>query len=199
MECVLCDVAVPANAARMSEATQILNRAQHGDPNAAGELLSLVYGELRKLATARLGQEHNQTLQATELVHEAWLKLAGSNQDWSGRSHFFAAAAESMRRILIERARRRRRVRHGGGLQRVNLDDVELATTTDDETLLRLDAALAELEVEDPEKTRLIKLRYFVGLTIPDAARALGISPATAKRHWAYGRAWLYCQLTSKD
>ena len=184
----------------MGDVTVILDAIRQGEVEAADKLIPLVYEELRRLAAARLShQAPGQTIQATELVHEAWLKLAGSNQDWSGRGHFFAAAAESMRRILIERARRRRRVRHGGGLQRVNLDDVELATTTDDETLLRLDAALAELEVEDPEKARLIKLRYFVGLTIPDAAHALGISPATAKRHWAYGRAWLYCQMTSQD
>jgi RNA polymerase sigma factor (TIGR02999 family) len=181
----------------VSNVTRILDRAQQGDPNAAAELLPLVYDELRKLAAQKMAHEAaGQTLQPTALVHEAWLRLAGSQQQWSGRGHFFAAAAEAMRRILIDRARKRNRERHGASLQRVNLDSVDLAATSDDETLLALDDALTKLAAEAPEKAELIKLRYFTGLSIAEAARALGISDATAKRHWAYARAWLYCELT---
>jgi len=181
----------------MSDVTRILDAIQQGDPKAAEDLLPLVYEELRKLATARLAEEAaGQTLQPTALVHEAWLKLGGSNHDWNSRGHFFAAAAEAMRRILIDRARKRSRLRHGGGLQRINLDSVDLAATTDDDTLLRLDEALAKLAAEAPDKAELVKLRYFSGLSIPDAALALDISEATAKRHWTYARAWLYCELT---
>lgn len=130
-------------------------------------------------------------------MHEVWLKLIGSNhQHWNSRGHFFGAAAEAMRRILIDRARRKNRVRHGGGLERIDLDRVDLAVTTDDDTLLRLDEALTRLASEDPEKAALVKLRYFAGVSIPEAAAALGISPATAKRHWAFTRAWLHCELT---
>ena len=184
----------------MSPVTHILESIEGGDPKASEELLPLVYNELRKLAAARLAHEApGQTLQPTALVHEAWLKLGGSDHDWNGRGHFFAAAAEAMRRILIDRARKRHRQRHGGGMQRVNLDSVDLAATTDDDTLLQLDEALAKFAAEDPEKAELVKLRYFSGLTIPDAALALGISEATAKRHWAYARAWLYCELTQAN
>lgn len=184
----------------MSEITRIIDSLERGDPKAAEQLLPLVYEELRKLAAVRLADEAvGQTLQPTALVHEVWLKLGGSSQDWNSRGHFFAAAAEAMRRILIDRARKRNRMRHGGGLERINLDSVELAATTDDETLLRLDEALAKLAVEEPEKAALVKLRYFSGLNIPDAAQALGISESTAKRHWSYARAWLYCKLTGAD
>ena len=181
----------------MSDFTQILERAQSGDPRASEELLPLVYEELRTLAAQKLAHERpGQTLQPTALVHDAWLKLAGPNQSWNSRGHFFAAAAEAMRRILIDRARKRGRQRHGAGLERVNLDSVEVAITTDDDTLLRLDEALVKFAVEEPDKAGLVKLRFFSGLNIPDAALALGISEATAKRHWAYARAWLYCELT---
>ena len=181
----------------MSPVTRILESIEGGDLKASEELLPLVYDELRKLAAARLAHEQpGQTLQPTALVHEAWLKLGGADHDWNSRGHFFAAAAEAMRRILIDRARKRSRERHGGGMQRINLDSVDLAATTDDDTLLRLDEALAKLGTEEPAKAELVKLRYFSGLNIPDAARALGISEATAKRHWAYARAWLYCELT---
>jgi RNA polymerase sigma factor (TIGR02999 family) len=184
----------------VSDVTRILDRAQQGDARAAEELLPLVYEELRKLAAAKMAHEApGQTLQPTALVHEAWLRLAGSDQNWSNRGHFFAAAAEAMRRILVDRARRRRRVRHGAGLERVNLDSVELAVNTEDETLLRLDEALAKLAVEAPDKAELVRLRYFAGLRIADAAQALGISEATAKRHWAYARAWLICELTQAE
>ncbi|MEW6158185.1 MAG: sigma-70 family RNA polymerase sigma factor [Verrucomicrobiota bacterium] len=181
----------------MTEFTQILEQAQRGDPEAAEVLLPLVYEELRRLAAAKMARESaGQTLQPTALVHEAWLRLAGSNQVWNHRGHFFAAAAEAMRRILIDRARKRNRERHGGQLQRVNLETVELAATTDDDTLLALNNALEQLALEAPEKAELIKLRFFVGLSIADAAEALGISVATAKRQWAYARAWLYCELS---
>ena len=181
----------------MNEVTRILESIAGGDPKASEELLPLVYEELRKLAAVRLAHEAaGQTLQPTALVHEAWLKLGGSNHDWNSRGHFFAAAAEAMRRILIDRARKRNRQRHGAGLERINLDSVDLAATTDDDTLLRLDEALTKLAEEEPDKAELVKLRFFSGLNIPDAARALGISEATAKRRWTYGRAWLYCELT---
>lgn len=182
----------------MPDATRLLQAVELGDPRAAEMLLPLVYGELRQLAAAKMAHEApGQTLQPTALVHEAWLKLTGANhQNWNGRGHFFAAAAEAMRRILIDRARRKNRVRHGAGLERLDLDSVDLAATTDDDTLLRLDEALTRLASEDPEKAALVKLRFFAGLSIPDAAASLGISPATAKRHWAFTRAWLYCQLS---
>lgn len=183
-----------------SDVTQLLNAIESGDARAAEELLPLVYEELRKLAAAQMAHEPAQTLQATALVHDAWLKLGGAGHDWHSRGHFFAAAAEAMRRILVDRARRRNRQRHGAGLERVDLDSVDLAaTTTDDDTLLRLDAALTRFATEEPDKAELVKLRYFSRLSIPDAARALGISEATAKRHWTYARAWLYSELTPAD
>ncbi len=181
----------------MSEVTQILQAIGSGDDDAADKLLPLVYEELRKLAAARMAREQaGQTLQPTALVHEAWLKLTGAqNQEWNGRGHFFGAAAEAMRRILIDRARKRNRQRHGAGLKRVDLDAVELATETDDDTLLALNDALEKFAQESPDKARLVRLRYFAGLGLAGAAEAMGISPATAKRHWAYARAWLLCEL----
>ncbi len=181
----------------MSDLTDLLQTIPQRDPKAAAELLPLVYEELRRLAAHKMASEApGQTLQPTALVHEAWLKIAGSDQKWNHRGHFFAAAAEAMRRILIDRARKRMRERHGGQFERVNLDSVDLAASTDDETLLCLNEALEKLAVEAPDKAELIKLRYFAGLSIADAARSLGISDATAKRHWAYARAWLYCEMT---
>jgi len=181
----------------MSDVTRILERAQQGDPKAADELLPLVYDELRKLAAYKMSNEAaGQTLQPTALVHEAWLKLVGSTeQQWRNRKHFFGAAAEAMRRILIDRARKRHRSRHGHGLQRIDLNQVDIAAETDDETLVAVDEALSRLAVESPERAELVKLRYFVGLSIPDAAEALGISESTAKRQWNYVRAWLYREL----
>ena len=181
----------------MSDVTRILSAAQAGDPKAAEELLPLVYNELRRLAANKLANEApGQTLQATALVHEAWLRLAGDgDSQWQNRSHFLAAAAEAMRHILIDRARRKNRVRHGQGLQRVNLDHVDLASATEDDTLLRVDEALTKFAAEEPVKAQLVKLRYFVGLSIPEAAAAMGISESTAKRAWAYARAWLYDEL----
>lgn len=182
--------------ADMPDVTELLAAIARNEPRAAEDLLTVVYEELRKLAAQKMSREAaDQTLQPTALVHEAWLKLAGSNQQWNSRGHFFAAAAEAMRRILIDRARKRKRERHGAGLERVNLDSVDLAATTDDETLLRLDDALQKLAGEAPEKSELIKLRFFAGLSIAEAARALDIPDATAKRHRAYARAWLLCEL----
>lgn len=180
-----------------ADVTQLLNAIDSGDSSAAEELLPLVYEALRKLAAARLANEaEGQTLQPTALVHEAWIKLSGSNhQQWNGRGHFFAAAAEAMRRILIDRARKRNRVRHGAGLEQVNLDSVDIAADTDDETLLRLNEALEKLAGESPGKAELVKLRFFAGLGLAEAAAAQGISLATAKRHWAYARGWLLCEL----
>jgi RNA polymerase sigma factor (TIGR02999 family) len=182
----------------MSEVTQILDRARLGDPKASDELLPLVYEELRMLAARKMAHEAaGQTLQPTALVHEAWIKLVKPGPGaWSGRGHFFCAAAEAMRRILIDRARMRKRQRHGHGLQRIDLDRVDIAATADDDTVLLISDALHKLAIEAPEKAKLIKLRYFAGLSIADAATALGISPATAKRHWAFARAWLFAELS---
>jgi RNA polymerase sigma factor (TIGR02999 family) len=180
----------------MNDVTQVLDAIARGDPHAADRLLPLVYDELRRLAAQRLAHEApGQTLQATALVHEAYLRLVGGGdpaKPWNGRGHFFAAAAEAMRRILVENARRRRSLKRGGGLVRQNLDDLQLAAPQPAEDLLALDDALDRLAVVDPVKAELVKLRYFAGMTIEEAADALGISSATAKRSWAYARAWLY-------
>ena len=179
----------------MNDVTRILSAIEHGDPRAADRLLPLVYDELRKLAARRLAHEKpGQTLQATALVHDAYLRLVEPDEarGWDGRGHFFAAAAEAMRRILVDNARRKRAAKHGGGLRRRDLDDVEIAAGAPAEDLMALDEALTRLAAEDPAKAELVKLRYFAGLSIEEAARALGISPATAKRRWAYARAWLF-------
>lgn len=167
----------------------------------ASELLPLVYEELRRLAANKLAaQAPGQTLQTTALVHEAWLRLAGTHDSqWQNRSHFLAAATEAMRHILIDNARRKNRVRHGKGLTRVNLEDVDFAVAADDETLLRVDEALTKFAVGEPVKAELVKLRFFAGLSIPEAAEALGMSESTAKRAWAFARAWLYHELTQED
>jgi RNA polymerase sigma factor (TIGR02999 family) len=184
-----------SNKPSMSDVTQILERVEKGDGKAAEELLPLVYEELRKLAVHKMaGQAAGHTLQPTALVHEAWLRLAGTEEPgrFAGRAHFFAAAAEAMRHILIDSARRKRAVRHGGGLERVDLQEVEICSHADEDELLAVDEALDKLAVEDPKKAELAKLRYFVGLTFEEAAEVLGISVATAKRYWAYARAFLY-------
>jgi RNA polymerase sigma factor (TIGR02999 family) len=185
----------------MSDVTRILDALQNGDPKAAEQLLPLVYDELRRLAAHKMASEApGHTLQATALVHEAWLHLThNASREWNSRGHFYAAAAEAMRHILIDNARRKQRVRHGGGLLRVQLDQVELASATDEETLLRVDEALSKFAAEDPAKAHLVKLRYFAGLSIPEAAAALGMSESTAKRAWAYARAWLYDELNRGD
>jgi RNA polymerase sigma factor (TIGR02999 family) len=183
----------------VSELTVILQRLEQGDPRAAHELLPLVYEELRKLAAQKLARESpGQTLQATALVHEAWLRLGGDEQpEWQNRAHFFAAAAEAMRRILIDSARRKQTLRHGGGAQRVNLEALELAANMDDEQLLALNEALNQFAIHDARKAELVKLRFFVGLTNKQAARVLGVSEPTAKRDWAYARAWLFREMNS--
>jgi RNA polymerase sigma factor (TIGR02999 family) len=166
----------------------------------SSDLLPLVYEELRRLAANKLAaQAPGQTLQTTALVHEAWLRLAGNHdRQWQDRTHFLAAAAEAMRHILIDNARRKNRVRHGKGLTRVNLEDVDFAVASDDETLLRVDEALTKFAVQEPIKAELVKLRFFAGLSIPEAAEALGMSESTAKRAWAFARAWLYHELTQE-
>ena len=159
--------------------------------------LPLVYEELRKLARLKMSREHpGQTLQATALVHEAWLRLGGDQQQpWQNRAHFFAAAAEAMRRILLDRARRRKTLRRGGDAQKVDLDSIELAASASDDQLLAVDAALARLVEHDPAKAELVKLRFYAGLTIEEAAQTLGLSAMTVKRQWSYARAWLYREM----
>ena len=183
----------------VTELTVILQRLEQGDPHAANELLPLVYEELRRLAAQKMARESpGQTLQATALAHEAWLRLGGDEQpEWQNRAHFFAAAAEAMRRILIDNARRKQTLRHGGGEQRVNLAALELAVNLDDEQLLALSEALEQLAAHDARKAELVKLRFFAGLTIEQAARVLGVSGPTAKRDWTYARAWLFREMNS--
>ena len=183
----------------MNDVTRILAAIERGEPEAAEALLPLVYEELRKLAAHRLAQEEpGQTLQATALVHEAYLRLVGEGgrSGWNGRGHFFGAAAEAMRRILVESARRRGRVCHGGGRRPVSLDRLDLAGEEASQAILDLDEALDKLAVEEPSVAELVKLRYFAGLTAAQAAEALGISVRTANRDWAYAKAWLFQQLS---
>lgn len=184
----------------MSDVTRLLDAAASGDPAAAADLLPLVYDELRKIAAARLaGEKPGQTLQATALVHEAYLRLVGDGQPraWNDRFHFLAAAAEAMRRILVDQARRKLRTKHGGDRDRVDLDEMTVPARDDRAAdLLALDEVLTAFGREEPEKAELVKLRYFAGLTLDEAAACLGISPATAKRHWALARAWLFAALT---
>ena len=182
----------------MSDVTDPPRADPPGDPDTAAELLPLVYDDLRRLAAHRLAHEApGQTLQPTALVHEAYLRLLGSGADthWAGRAHFFAAAAEAMRRILVENARRKRRVRHGGEKTRLPLDEAQLAGEAADDRLLAVDEALSRLAGEEEKVAEVVKLRYFVGLTIEQTAAALGISVRTANRHWSYARAWLFQQL----
>jgi RNA polymerase sigma factor (TIGR02999 family) len=186
----------------MSDVTRILERIEQGDGVAAEQLLPLVYNELRDLAAIRMGQENpGQTLQATALVHEAYLRLVDSEkvQHWNSRGHFFAAAAEAMRRILIEQARRKVSQKQGGGRRRRHLSDDDLADIPLNEELLDLDEALSKLSSADPQAAELVKLRVFAGMTIEEAADALGISPRTVKRNWAYARAWLGRALAAYD
>jgi RNA polymerase sigma factor (TIGR02999 family) len=186
----------------MSDVTQILFAIEQGDPQGAAQLLPLVYDELRRLAAQRLAQEQpGQTLQATALVHEAYLRLVDVKkvQRWDSRGHFFAAAAEAMRRILVESARRRHSAKHGGQLQRLDLDTVQSLAESPTDDLLALDEALDQLAAEDPVKAELVKLRCFAGLPHQEAAEALGISRATADRYWAYAKSWLYCKLHAAD
>jgi RNA polymerase sigma factor (TIGR02999 family) len=182
----------------LNDVTQILSRIESGDPTASEQLLPLVYDELRRLAAQRLAQEKaGQTLQATALVHEAYLRLVGNNGDarWDNRGHFFAAAAEAMRRILVESARRKARVRHGGEMQKVELDDFPIVTNVPDADLLDVHDALDRLAETDSQAAELVKLHYFLGLSMDEAAQILGISPRTAYRNWSFARAWLYQHL----
>jgi RNA polymerase sigma factor (TIGR02999 family) len=182
----------------MNDVTRILSAIEQGDPRASEQLLPLVYRELRRLAKQRLAREGpGQTLQATALVHEAYLRLVDGRetQRWDSRGHFFAAAAEAMRRILVENARRKRTEKHGGRLERQDLDAIDVAAPTASGDLLAVDAALTKLEAEDPVKARLVKLRYFAGLTEEDAAAVLGISRTSTQRYWRYAKAWLHSEL----
>jgi RNA polymerase sigma factor (TIGR02999 family) len=181
----------------MSDVTRILERVEQGDSRAAHELLPLVYDELRRLAAHKMACEAaGHTLQPTALVHEAWLRLVDSpNPHWNGRNHFFMAAAEAMRRVLVERARQKGRLKRGGNLQRVPLDDLDLAIHADSDDLLLIEEALQRLDAHDTVKAELVKLRFFVGLSLEDAAPILGVSEPTAKRYWAYARAWLFQEI----
>jgi RNA polymerase sigma factor (TIGR02999 family) len=184
----------------MNDVTQILSRIESGDPTAAEQLLPLVYNELRRLAAQRIHNEKpGQTLQATALVHEAYLRLVDGDQaqHWNSRGHFFGAAAEAMRRILVNLARDKGRLKRGGQLQRVDLEKIEVATDTPNDDLLAIDESIELLATENPECANVVKLRFFAGLSIDETAAALGISASTAKRHWAYARAWLFDALSS--
>ena len=186
----------------MNDVTQILSQIEQGDPSAAEQLLPLVYDELRRLAAAKLSKEEpGQTIQATVLVHEAYMRLVDIDQPlrWNGRNHFFGAAAEAMRRILVERARRKKSSKQGGHLRRVDLVVPSTAVENPVEDLLALDEALTRFEQQWPDKAKLVKLKYFAGLTIPQASEALGISTATAERYWRFARAWLHSQLKTGD
>ena len=187
----------------MSEVTQLLNAIEQGDAQATAELLPIVYNELRKLATQKLSQEKpGQTLQATALVHEAYLRLIGPDhgvpQQWHSRGHFFAAAAEAMRRIMVEQARRKGRHKHGGAWQRVDLDSACAVSEPPSLDLLALDEALSKLAVDEPAKAELVKLRFFGGLSMPEAAAVLGISLATTERYWTFARSWLYAEISDR-
>ena len=186
----------------MSDVTRILSAIEQGDPSAAEQLLPLVYNELRKLAAQKMAQEKpGQTLQATALVHEAYIRLVDVEkaQHWDSRRHFFAAAAEAMRRILVESARRKGRRKHGGSVDRLDLDENQWITTTTPDQLLAVDEALSKLAQEDPTAAEVVKLRYFAGMSVEEAAEALGIHRATAHRHWAYARAWIRADVRSGD
>jgi RNA polymerase sigma factor (TIGR02999 family) len=185
----------------MSDVTLILNALEQGDEQAIDRLLPAVYTELRQLAAHKLSHERpGHTLQATALVHEAYLRLVGSDsQSFQNRTYFFGAAAEAMRRILIENARRKQHLKHGGGRQRVDIPENELAIEPPSDDLLAVDQALTELAEQDPIKAELVKLRYFTGMTVEEAALALDISPRTAKRYWAYAKAWLYGRIRETE
>jgi RNA polymerase sigma factor (TIGR02999 family) len=188
----------------MSDFTHILSAIEQGDPHAAEQLLPLVYDELRRLAAAKLAKEQpGQTLEATALVHEAYVRLVGKHpegaREWEGRAHFFAAAAEAMRRILVEKARRRGRQKHGGGLPRVDIELANIASPMADDNLLALDEAMTRLAAEDPIRARLVQLRFYAGLSNEEAAKILGISGVTAKRYWRHARAWLHREVGKGD
>ncbi|MFQ5415108.1 MAG: ECF-type sigma factor [Phycisphaerae bacterium] len=183
------------------DVTRLLAAVSDGDPRAGEQLIPIVYDELRRLAEHRMAAETpGQTLQATALVHEAYLRLVGDHDvQWDSRGHFFAAAARAMRRILVERARRRARIKHGGGRRRADLDALQLAGDEPAEDLVALDDALSKLALCDKRKADVVMLRYFTGLTIDDTARALGVSPATVKSDWSFAKAWLYSEMSDDD
>jgi len=183
------------------DVTQLLSAIGSGDPKAAEDLLPLVYEELRRLAGHKMANERpGQTLQATALVHEAWLRVAGSDrQQWRGREHFFSAAAEAMRRILVDNARRKQRIRHGGGLERVPLDAIDLPIARNDEKCLRVNDYLEQLANEDPAKAEIVKLRVFAGLGVAEIAAILGCSDKTVQRHWNFAKAWLSREIQRGD
>jgi RNA polymerase sigma factor (TIGR02999 family) len=186
----------------MSDMTRLLSAIEQGDAQAAEQLLPMMYDELRKLATQKLSQEKpGQTLQATALVHEAYIRLVDvdQSQHFDNRGHFFAAAAEAMRRILAENARRKNRLKRGGDLKRVELDNLEFATTTSDDQLLAIDEALENLTQEDPQAAMIVKLLFFAGLSISEAADMMGISRTTAYEQWSYARSWLQCEVKDRD
>jgi RNA polymerase sigma factor (TIGR02999 family) len=185
----------------MNDITRILSDIEHGDPKAAEQLLPLVYQELRQLAAHKLAQEKpGQTLQATAVVHEAYLRLVGNGVGtWDNRRHFYAAAGEAMRRILVEQVRRKRRVRHGGGKQRVDLDEACSVVQPPSDDLLALDEALTRLAALNPLRAEVVKLRFFAGLTMPEVAQALGISLPTAERYWTSARTWLFAELQHRS
>jgi RNA polymerase sigma factor (TIGR02999 family) len=184
----------------MNDITRILNAVERGDQRAIDQLLPAVYGELRRLAAFKLSHEQpGHTLQATALVHEAYLRLVGADTpNWQGHTHFFNAAAEAMRRILVDSARRRQSLKRGGDHQKVDLEDVEMTLDAESDDLIALDEALSQLAEEDPTKAKLVQLRYFAGLTTEQAAEALDISVSTAKRDWAYAKAWLYGRIRTR-
>lgn len=186
----------------MNDVNRILSAIEQGDPHAAEQLLPLVYEELRKLAVQKMAQEKaGQTLQATALVHEAYVRLvgAGDDQPWDSRGHFFAAAAEAMRRILVDKARKKRRLKHGRERQCVELDEVEITIDAPVDDIIALDEALSRLAQQHPQRAELVKLRFFAGLTVDETANALGVSPSTVDRQWTYARAWLYRELALED
>ena len=183
----------------LSDVTRILESIEHGDPKAADELLPMVYGELRKLAASKMAREApNQTLQPTALVHEAWQRLVGKdNPQFANRAHFFSAAAEAMRRILIDNARRKRALRHGGGQQRVEMEGLDIAVSSDDDELLAVNDALEKLAAIHAVQAEVVKLRYFVGMTNEEAAQALGLSERTVRNYWTHARAWLFREINA--
>jgi RNA polymerase sigma factor (TIGR02999 family) len=186
----------------VSDVTRLLEAAAHGEANAQEQLLNAIYSELHRMAEQRLaGEPPGQTMQPTALVHDAWLQLVGGDNPtrFENRAHFFGAAAQAMRRILIDRARRRRAEKRGGGAEHLDLDSVDVAAAANDATLLRIDEALEKLALEDPPSAELVRLRFFVGMKIEEAAEALGISERTAKRYWQFARAWLYDELKAEN
>src|SRR5260221_4442513 len=194
---MIASIQEPSLSSRMGDATLLLTAIEQGDRNAAGELLELVYDELRRLATSKMAREApGQTLQPTALVHEAWLKLVGAKSPkFENRAHFFSAAAEAMRRILIERARRKMTMRHGAGFERIVLEEQDLVAPNLDEQMLAVHEVLDKLATEHPQQAEVVKLRYFAGMTNEETAHVLGVSVATVKNYWTFARTWIFCEI----